>query len=137
MTDSTLQPATFLRTLMQAREASAREEWDAAISLWETVVASNPTRADFWLALGDAEYRAENYLSAIAAYYEALDLGAGFPFDTAFQIARCHAHDEQFDEALDWLERAFELGYRNLKLAQIDETSSRSTTTNAFATSSD
>jgi tetratricopeptide (TPR) repeat protein len=121
MTDSKLHPVTFLRTLMEARDASARGDWNASVHLWELVVANNPTQADFWLALGDAQFQVRDYPSAIAAYYEALDLGAGFPFDTAYQIARCHAHDEQFDEAINWLERAFELGYRNLKLAQTDE----------------
>ena len=121
MTHATPQPDTFLRTLMRAREASGEEQWEAAIPLWEAVVAENPVHGDFWAALGEARYQAGDYLEAIGAYYEALDLGAGFPFETAYQIARCHALNEQIDEALGWLERAFELGYRNLQGAQTDE----------------
>lgn len=121
MTSATPQPEAFLRTLMEAQEASGQEQWDRAIPLWEAVVAANPTRSDFWFALGGAQHNAADFPAAIAAYYEALDLGAGQPFDTAYQIARCHALNGQLDEALEWVERAFEMGHRDVHLAQRDE----------------
>ncbi len=120
MTNSASSAETFLRTLTEAREASGRKEWSAAVRLWEAVVAANPAQPDFWQALGDAQYANEDYTKALAAYYEALDLGAGFPFDTAYRIAQCHALNEQLDEALEWLERAFELGYRYPQQARDD-----------------
>ena len=112
----------FLRTVARARDASGREAWDEAVPLWGTVVEANPVTAEFWSALGDARAKAADHSGAIAAYRHALDLGAGFPFDTAYRIALCHARDGRLDEALSWIERAFELGYRNLEGAQTDET---------------
>ncbi|MEZ4570717.1 MAG: tetratricopeptide repeat protein [Thermomicrobiales bacterium] len=81
----------YLQMLTEAWQASAEERWAAAAPLWEAVVASNPVDGGFWHALGNAQFGNGDYRSALGAYYEAFDLGSGFPFDIAYRIAECHA----------------------------------------------
>lgn len=112
---------TFVRTLTRAEAASAAEAWGDAAAYWAEVVAANPVEGRFWRCLADARYHARHTLEAIVAYERALDLRASFPAETAYRIAACHALLEQRDQALDWLERALDLGFRHLDHARTDE----------------
>ena len=110
----------FIGRLARARNASADGHWEAAIPLWEAVIADNPTEADFWTRLAEARFHSEQLTAARDAYAHAFELGAGFPFDTAYAMASCYALEGDAEHALSWLERAFALGYRDLAGAQTD-----------------
>jgi tetratricopeptide (TPR) repeat protein len=114
-------PGTFLRTLTRAEDATAAEDWDDAAALWARVVEATPVEGRFWSRLGDARHRLGDHAGAIDAFYHAFDLRHGFPAETAAEIAGCHAVLGHTDEALDWLERAWDLGYRHVDRAREDD----------------
>lgn len=111
---------TFLRTLAQARNRTDAEAWPEAIPLWEAVVAANPVQGRFWSALATARYETGDFAGAISAFEEALALGDGMPAETVYQLARCHAGLGDRDQALDHLDRALAIGYRDLERARTD-----------------
>jgi tetratricopeptide (TPR) repeat protein len=114
-------PAAYLRTLARARAKAAAEEWREAAALWEQVVASNPVEGSFWAQLADACCRAQDERRAIAAYQQAVELGAGYPSEAAYRVACCHARLGERERALAWLETAFGMGYRDLEGARGDD----------------
>lgn len=117
--------AAFPRLLARATAATTDAHWEDAVPLWERVVAANPVDSRYWGRLGDACYHAGRFADAIPAYQRALDLGVaaylgasdhgqGFPFDLAYRIACCQVGRGEHDLGLVWLERALDLGYRDL-----------------------
>ncbi len=110
----------FTETLSKAEAATAQKDWPAAVGYWQTVVAANPVNARFWEQFAQALYQARDYKQAIPAYQKALELGSGFPSNQAYNIACCYALLGDKESALKWLERAFEMGFRDLELAQTD-----------------
>ncbi len=125
--DRTNDPGTFLLTVTRAEDATASEMWDEAAALWARVVEANPVEGRHWSRLGETRYRIDDFPGAIDAYRRAFDLRHGFdprhgfPADIAVQIARCHARLDQPGEAIGWLERAWELGYRRVDTAREDD----------------
>ena len=63
----------------------------------------------------------QRYRGAIAAYEHAFALRDGFPAETAYRIACCYARLQERTPPEDWLERALELGYRDLAHARSDD----------------
>lgn len=110
----------YQRLLARAKTASQMESWRDAVTLWESVTANNPVNGDFWIQLAEAYYRTGEYARAIATYERALELGAGYPAEAIYRIARCHALAGARDQALDALDRAFARGYRYTGHAQRD-----------------
>lgn len=122
----------FPRSLARAKAASVDGHWDDAVALWQRVVEANPVDGRFWGRLGDARYHTQQYAEAIPAYQRALDLGVsayfgatdhgqGFPFDLAYRIACCQVGLGDNDAGIVWLERALDLGYRDLTGPREDE----------------
>jgi tetratricopeptide (TPR) repeat protein len=100
---------------------AVRDYLDAlAAGAWERVVEYNPVNETYWSRLGQARDQAGDRRGAISAYRRALDLGAGYPFQSAYEIARCFALLGQREEAIAWIVRAFGLGYRDIPNAQSD-----------------
>ncbi|HXL80080.1 MAG TPA: tetratricopeptide repeat protein [Pyrinomonadaceae bacterium] len=116
------QPAapSFQETLKNAEGATAQKDWKAAAGYWASVVAANPVNARFWEQFAQSLYQSKDYKQAIPAYQKALELGAGFPSNQAYNIACCYALLGDKEAALKWLEKAFEIGFRDLELAQKD-----------------
>jgi tetratricopeptide (TPR) repeat protein len=116
------QPAapSFQETLKNAETASTQKDWKSAVGYWASVVAANPVNARFWEQFAQALYQNKDYKQAIPAYQKALALGAGFPSNQAYNIACCYALMGDKESALKWLEKAFEIGFRDLELAQKD-----------------
>lgn len=120
-------PGTFLLTLTRAEDATNAEAWDDAAAFWDRIVADNPVDGRNWARLGEARYHTGDLSGAIDAYRHAFDLRYGydprhgFPADIAVQIARCHARLGNSGEAIDWLERAWALGYRHVDRAREDD----------------
>ena len=114
-------PATFAQTLAEARARSEAKEWKEAAALWAKVTEANPVEGRFWGELATARYNARDYAGAIRAYEKALELRSGHPADSAYNIACCYALAGDREQALRWLEKAFAMGFRHLRLAQTDE----------------
>jgi tetratricopeptide (TPR) repeat protein len=110
-------PADLLR---RAEEAHTKGRWADAVALWDKVIKTNPVRADHWQRLGRACYNHKDYRAAIPALAKAVELGAGYPANSAYDIACCHALLGQKDQALAWLDKALKLGYRDLARARTD-----------------
>lgn len=112
----------FLHTLAEAEAASAAEDWEAATRLWEAIVAINPVEGQFWTRLAEALRQTRRDREAIAAFERAFALRDGYPAETAYEIAVCYARLDEHRLARAWLDRALDLGYRNLARVQADET---------------
>ena len=115
--------AAFVETLRQARAKGDAGQWPEAAALWEQVVRANPVNPYFWSPLANARYLAKDYRGAIAAYERAMELGApaAGPATGAYRIACSYALLGDEALALQWLERAFAMGYPSLERARSDE----------------
>jgi tetratricopeptide (TPR) repeat protein len=112
---------TSLTELVKQAEAKmAAQEWAAAASIWEHVVAANPTMPHYWEQLGRSRQFAKDYRKAIEALEKSLELGAGYPFNAAYNIACSYAKLGEKEQAFKWLEKAMDMGYRNLQVVRID-----------------
>jgi hypothetical protein len=112
--------ADFTGTLSSAEAASAARRWSDAVPLWQNVVQTNPVNARFASQLANARFQAKDYRGAIPAYEKALELRAGFPSSMAYNIACAYALLGDKEKAIQWLDRSFEMGFRNLEHAQVD-----------------
>lgn len=110
----------FTGTLSKAEAASAARNWADAAPLWQQIVQTNPVNARFSFQLANALFQAKDYRDAIPAYEKALDLRAGFPSNMAYNIACAYALLGDKGNAIQWLERSFDMGFRNLEHAQVD-----------------
>jgi len=113
-------PAPLPELVKQAEAKMAAQEWAAAASIWEQVVAANPTMPRYWDQLGRSCQLAKDYHKAIAALEMSLELGAGYPFNAAYNIACSYAQLGEKEQAFKWLEKAMDMGYRNLQVVRID-----------------
>ena len=95
-----------VRTLALARASSDREDWEQAVTLWAEVVAANPVDGSHWFRLAQARRHRQDLDGAIGAYERALELRHGYPAETAYMIAGCHAQLGQPEAALDRLDQA-------------------------------
>ena len=110
----------YVETLQLAMAKSEAQNWKEAAAAWQRVVEANPVNARFWNSFGDAAYGNKDYRKAIQAYEKALELGAGFPSNAAYNIACCYALLGEKEQAFKWLQKAFDMGFRNLAHSQQD-----------------
>jgi tetratricopeptide (TPR) repeat protein len=111
----------FSSTLHQAQDATQAQQWGKAATLWKDVTTQNPVTGEFWVQLGQARFGAQDYRGAIAAYERAAALGVnGLRSNIPYQIARCYGRLGDRNAALQWFERAMDLGYRDVQGAQHD-----------------
>jgi tetratricopeptide (TPR) repeat protein len=115
-----LDTQAYVETLQLAQSKSEAREWKEAAAAWQRVVEANPVNAGFWNSLADAAYGNKDYRRAISAYEKALELGAGFPSNAAYNIACCYALLGEKEQALTWLQKSFDMGFRNLAHSQTD-----------------
>ncbi len=111
---------SFVEVLNQAEAATAAKDWKGATQSWQRVVEENPVNARFWDQLAGAFYQNKEYRKAIPAYEKAMQLGSGFPSNAAYNIACCYALLGDKEAALKWLEKAFDMGFRDLEHSQTD-----------------
>lgn len=118
--DAQTSSASAAETLAQARAAYSSSNWAVAAPLWQKVVASNPVNPDYAVRLATSLFRAQRYRESIPAYQRAIELGAEFPSNMAYNIACAYALLGEKEQALQWLDKAFAMGFRNLELARTD-----------------
>ena len=111
---------SFAELLRLAEAKTAEKDWSEAAVFWNQVVQANPVEVKFWKLLADVLYNGKEYRKAIPAYEKVVALGGGFPSSAAYNIACCYALLGEKEAALKWLEKSFEMGFRDLKLAQSD-----------------
>jgi len=105
----------------RAGEKFTAQQWSEAAALFARLTEINPHQGRYWNQLGQARLRAADYRGAIQAFEKTLELGAGYPFNAAYNIACSYALMGQKAEALKWLEQSLEMGYRNLQQVRTDE----------------
>ncbi|HET6670234.1 MAG TPA: tetratricopeptide repeat protein [Pyrinomonadaceae bacterium] len=110
----------YVEILQLAMAKSEAQDWKEAAAAWQRVVEANPVNARFWNSFGDAAYGNKDYRRAIQAYEKALELGGGFPSNAAYNIACCYALLGEKEQAFKWLQKAFDMGFRNLAHSQTD-----------------
>lgn len=114
------QTNNYFQILKEATAKSTEKKWDEATALWEKVTQLNPTVGRNWVEYANALYEAKQYRKAITAYEKFNELGASFPADGVYSMAGCYALLGEKEKALELLEKAINLGYRDLKQTQED-----------------
>jgi tetratricopeptide (TPR) repeat protein len=113
-------PVEFVQTLQQAQKASAEKKWTEAVPLWAKLTESNPVNGEYWYNLGNAYYNTGEYIKSIEAYQKQLELKWDNLYNIAYNIACNYALAGQKEPALDWLQKAFDLGFTSFTHAQND-----------------
>lgn len=95
--------------LEEADRLFQRQDWDAAIAIYETHLDESISDPQEWFRYGYSLHRLGRDESALRAYGRALELGASNPrlFGTAAASA---ARLQKPEEAIDYLERAVDAG---------------------------
>lgn len=111
-----------IEELLEAARAQSREgNYKEAAALWGEVVQRNPTFPAYWQARARSCYQAKSFAAAAEAYQKALELGHGYRWSMAYQIACCHARAGNKDLAIDWLGKAKSWGHRTFLSARTDD----------------
>ena len=111
----------FTDALRIAKATSAGGRWPDAARAWERVVQMNPVNEEYWQRLAEAHYKSGEFKQAIPAFEKVLDLGGYcFPSETAYSIARSYAALGDKENAMKWIQDAFDRGYRDLDHAKDD-----------------
>jgi tetratricopeptide (TPR) repeat protein len=105
----------------QVKFKRTAKEWKDALTLYEKILALNPHVAQTWFDYGHTLYDAEDYRQAIPAFEKALALGAGYPFESAYNIACCYALLGEKAKAMEWLDKSMKMGFRDLNAVRKDE----------------
>jgi tetratricopeptide (TPR) repeat protein len=105
---------------IDAVAAAAAADGANGLSAWERVIQLNPYNDTYWSRLAAARDEAGDRDGAIEAYEKAIELGAGYPAESAFNIARCEALSGRAEQAIEALARALAMGYRDLPRIQTD-----------------
>jgi hypothetical protein len=113
-------PDDFQTLLQKAQEKTRNKEQAEAAKLWVQVVEINPTEGRFWDQLARAYYDSKDYKKAIAAYEKVLELRFGYPFTAVYNIACSYALMGEKEQALKWLEKSLDMGFRDLNLVRTD-----------------
>lgn len=110
----------FFDAVAQAEAKMTAREWSEAALLWEKIVRMNPVEGRFWEQLALAYYNAKDYRKSIPAYEKVIELGYATPAIAAYNIACNYALLGEKEQALKWLEKAFEMNFLNLQHARAD-----------------
>jgi hypothetical protein len=113
--------ASFPDLLRQARARLTERDPGGAVALLEKALAVNPHDGGAWRQYGIALIEMKEYRKAAAAHEKAYELGAGFPWESLYFIARCHALAGDKANAMKYLERAIGEGHRNLNMIRTNK----------------
>lgn len=98
----------------QATAKTDAKQWLEAEALWEQATKANPTQADYWFQLGFCRVQLRKYREAIPNFQHADALGVTYRWAMPYRIARCYALAGDKEQAIAWLTRAIDRGYRFL-----------------------
>ncbi len=113
-------PVAFISLLENARKAATDKKWNEAATLWQQATAQNPVNGEYWSNLGSAYYNNKQYDKSIEAYKKQIELGWGLTYNAAYNIACCYALSGQKEPALDWLKKAYDMGFVRTAMVQTD-----------------
>ena len=114
-------PGEFISLLFNARKLTTDKNWKDAVPAWEQVAEKNPVNGEYVANLANAYYNTAQYTKGIEAYKKQMDLGYGILFNAAYNIACCYSLMGDKENALTWLQRSFDMGFRSYINAQKDE----------------
>lgn len=114
-------PEAQIEIVAQADARSEAGDWRTAAALWQQAVTANPVNGRFWIRLGSARLNSGDLRGAIAALERAVALGSAVPADQAFRIAVAYVRLGETEPALQWLERALTLGFRDIDRLPTEE----------------
>ena len=105
-------PDQIVQGLAAAERAATEKNWPAVKAAAAPITMASPRYGRAWLLLARAHSNTSDYANALPAWEQALALRQGLPSSAAYNIAVCHAQLGHKEEALDWLRRAKEMGFR-------------------------
>ena len=113
-------PGDFISLLTTARQHSTDQKWKEAVGVWEQVVERNPVNGEYIANLANAYYNTAQYSKSIDAYKKQIELGWGIIHNAAYNIACCYSLSGDKENAIQWLQRSFDMGFRSYTQAQQD-----------------
>lgn len=113
-------PGEFLSLLTTARQYTTDKKWKEAVAAWEQVVERNPVNGEYIANLATAYYNTAQYARSIDAYKKQIELGWGRLYIAAYNIACCYSLAGDKENAIHWLQKSFDMGFRSYTLAQQD-----------------
>ncbi len=113
--------AAYPKIVREAEQARTARDFAKAAQLFEEAVKLNPVEGSAWARLGRTYYDLKQYSKAIAPYAKAIELGSGFRWAHAYDIACCYALDGKKAEAFEWLDESMKMGWRDLQHMRTDE----------------
>jgi len=114
-------PDQIVRNLASAERAATEKNWQAVRTAAEPITNASPLYGRAWLLLARANFNLGDYAKALSAYEQVLALRQGLPSSAAYYIAVCHARLDHKDQALQWLQRAKDMGLRYVDDAMSEE----------------
>lgn len=105
---------TFHALMRRGDDRFKEERWPEAVNTFERAVAVNPVDGRAWRMLGNSLLRAGRNREAIPPLQKAIELGSGFPWASAYNIACAYARLGDRDAALTWLQKSLDMGFRKL-----------------------
>ncbi|MCH8273768.1 MAG: tetratricopeptide repeat protein [Armatimonadetes bacterium] len=110
----------YQKALDTAREKRLEQAWMDAAEAYRDAIEINPTVADVWSRLAHCLFRAEKYEDAIEAHKKVYELGGTYPWSPIYQIAVCYTKTGDKDRAIEWLQKAMDLGFRDITRVRRD-----------------
>jgi tetratricopeptide (TPR) repeat protein len=106
----------YLQKLRKIDHYVHDQDWKQASALWREVIAMNPVDGEVWYRYGESLYRTDEPARAIDAFKNSMRIGMTSlsPADAAYAISKCYAKTHDAANALEWLKKSFDLGYRYL-----------------------
>ncbi len=111
---------TYAGIVERAYGALDTQQWSRAVELFQKTLAINPYIADHWYGLGRGFYNSGRIKESIDPFKRALQLGGGRGSNAAWNIARAYANGGERDEAMNWLARSLQRGYRSRAVMRAD-----------------
>jgi tetratricopeptide (TPR) repeat protein len=93
----------------QAQQSLRDKDWEHAIQAYVSIVEREPKNGAAWFNLGHAYHGAAKLPAAIDAFQRAADIGHN-PV-AMYDLACCHALAKDKEKALEWLDRAVQVGF--------------------------
>lgn len=109
--------------LVAAKRSMRGQRANLSLGLLEQLAKDSPTDGDIVYRKALALGASKKYPEAIVAYKRAMELGATSPKFVAnchYDLACCYAQTGDLESAMTNLEKAVELGFRDIKHVQVD-----------------